>query len=117
MVLNRALLWAPRALCILFIAFVSLFALDVFNEGHSFWRTVVDLMMHLIPSFVMVAALVLAWRWEWVGAVMFIVCGAFFIAIGRGVGVKVTFAAPCFLAAWLFFVNWRRKRAQLRAAH
>lgn len=61
---NRALFWAPRALCTLFIAFVSLFALDVFGEGQGFWRTLVDLMMHFIPSFVMLAALVVAWRRE-----------------------------------------------------
>jgi len=112
----RAWFWAPRALSILFIAFVSLFALDVFGEIHGFWRTLADLLMHLIPSFVMLAALVLAWRWEWVGTVMFTVCGAFFIVIGRGPWVKLTFAAPCFVAACLFFVNWRQKRVQPRPA-
>ena len=114
---NRALFWAPRALCILFIAFVSLFALDVFGEGHGFWRTLADLMMHLIPSFVMVAALVVAWQWEWVGTVMFTVCGVFFMIIGRGTWVKITFGAPCFVAASLFFINWRQKREQSRPAN
>jgi hypothetical protein len=114
---NRALFWAPRALCILFIAFVSLFALDVFGDGYGFWRTLAALVMHLIPSFVMVAALAVAWRWERVGTVVFAVFGVFFTVVGPGVWIKMTFAAPCFVAASLFFVDWRQKRAQARPAN
>jgi hypothetical protein len=38
---SRAFFWAPRALAILFIAFMSFFALDVFGEGYGFWRTLI----------------------------------------------------------------------------
>ncbi len=108
---SRALFWAPRALCILFIAFVSLFALDVFGEGHGFWQTLADLTMHLIPTFVMIAALVVAWRWEWVGAVVFAACGVVFMGIVRGPWwVKTIFAVPCLVTAWLFLLNWRKKK-------
>jgi hypothetical protein len=113
---NRALFWAPRALSILFIAFVSLFALDVFGEGYGFWWTLIHLLMHLTPSFFMLAALVVAWRWEWVGSAAFTLCGAFFLLIGLGPWVKLAFAAPCFATAWLFFLNWRYKRARPRTA-
>jgi hypothetical protein len=111
------LFWAPRALAILLIAFVSLFALDVFGEGYGFWRTLIRLMMHLTLSFVMLAALVVAWRWEWVGTAAFTLFGTFFIVVGRGSWVKVTFAAPCLATALLFFLNWRQKRAQPRPAN
>ena len=104
--LNPALYWAPRALCIVFIGFVSLFALDVFNQGYGFWRTLLSLLMHLVPSLVMVAALAVAWRWEWVGTAMFVLCGVFFIVIARGPWAKVVFALPCFVAACLFLINW-----------
>ena len=103
-------------LSILFIAFVSLFALDVLGEGYGFWRTLARLLMHLTPSFVMLAALLLAWAMGVVGTVMFTECGAFFIVVGRGTWVKATFAAPCFVTAWLFFVNWKQKRAQPKPA-
>lgn len=36
---SRALFWALRALSILFIGFVSLFALDVFQEAHGSGRS------------------------------------------------------------------------------
>ena len=60
-------------LSILFIAFLSLFALDVFGVGYSPWETLVALTMHLIPTFLLIAVLVAAWRWPWVGALAF--CG------------------------------------------
>ena len=112
---KRTLFWTPRILCILFIAFVSLFALDVFQEGRGFWQTAIALSMHLFPSFVMLAALVLAWRWEWIGAVIFTACAAFFAIIVRGTWpVKATFAIPCLVTACLFLFNWL-KRNELRA--
>ena len=108
---KRILFWAPRAICILFIAFVSLFALDVFQEGGGFWQTSIALAMHLIPTFVMVAALVLAWRWEWVGAVLFTACAVFFAIIVRGSwGTKATFAIPCLVTACLFLFNWLQRK-------
>ena len=68
---RRALFWGPRALSVAFIAFLSLFALDVFGEGYGFWKTLLALTMHLIPTFGLIAALVLAWRWEWIGATLY----------------------------------------------
>lgn len=63
---GRLLFWTPRALSIAFVVFLSLFALDVFADGLGFWRTALALTMHLIPSFVLIAVLILAWRWEWI---------------------------------------------------
>lgn len=115
---NRTLFWAPRVLCILFIAFVSLFALDAFEESHGFRQIVVDLTIHLIPTLVMVAALVAAWRWEWVGTVTFTLCGVFFTGIVRGSWfLAVLFVLPCFLIACLFFVNWLKRKGHPGAAN
>ena len=66
---KRLLFWTPRALAIVFIAFLSLFALDVFGEGYGFWQTLLALVIHLIPTWILIALLILAWRWEWIGAV------------------------------------------------
>ena len=71
----RALFWAPRLLTVLFILFLGLFALDVFSEGYGPWETVVALFMHLIPHMILAVILIVAWRWEWVGAVFFFVIG------------------------------------------
>ena len=68
----RLLRWTPRVLSILFIAFIALFALDVFDAGYSFWETIVGLFMHLLPNLALLAVVILAWRWPWVGAIGFL---------------------------------------------
>ncbi len=70
--MKHFLYWTPRVLTILFIAFLSLFALDVFGEGYTFWETLVALFMHLIPHFLLIILLVIAWKWERVGGLLFI---------------------------------------------
>ena len=118
-----ALFWTPRALSILFIAFLSMFALDVFGEGLSFWRTILALTMHLIPSFVLIAALALAWRWEWIGATLYGAAGTLYVVMllprpNPPAAIKISWiliiAGPAFAIAALFLVNWL-KRAEIRA--
>ena len=110
--MSRGVFWAPRVLCILFIAFVSMFALDVFEEGLGFWKMLVALAMHLVPSFVMIAALAIAWRREWFGALVFGAAGIFFAFIVRGpLWVKGIFTVPCWITAGLFYLNWLKRRS------
>ena len=81
---RRGLFWAPRALSIAFIAVLSFLALDVFDAGHGHLETLLALAMHLVPSFVLVVVLLLAWRWEWIGAALFAAAGVLhFILIIR----------------------------------
>jgi hypothetical protein len=119
---KRTLFWTPRALSILLIIFLSLFALDVFEENVGFWRTLQALSMHLIPSLVLTGALILAWRWEWVGALTFGGAGGLYIAtlLSRPqppIPIKLHWIAvtafPAFLIAALFLANWL-KHDQLR---
>ena len=113
---KRALYWAPRALSIAFIVFLSLFALDMFGSGQGFWKTLPALAMHLIPSLVLVTVLVVAWRWEWIGAALYAAAGALYMvwAWQRPIppAMKLiwilTIAGPAFLIAVLFLANWLR---------
>jgi hypothetical protein len=119
---RKALYWMPRALSIAFIAFLSLFALDVFNEQVGFTRIALGLMVHLIPVFALIAVLALAWRWEWIGAALFGAAGLLYAA--RVVSMSnpvppamrliwiLTIAGPAFVIAGLFLANWL-KRAEL----
>lgn len=77
--MKNLLYWTPRILAILFITFLSLFALDVFGEGYSFWETIIALFMHLIPQFLLIALLVIAWRWERVGGLLYVSLGLVFL--------------------------------------
>jgi len=115
------LFWTPRILSIVFIVFLSLFALDVF-EGHlGFWQTALALIMHLIPVFVLTAALLLAWRWEWIGTALYAAAGLLYVAwvvsMSRPVSPAMrvtwilTIAGPAFVIAGLFWANWMQRRS------
>lgn len=116
------LYWTPRLLGIAFAIFISVFALDVFSERLPFWRMLLALAMHLVPTFVLVAILLLAWRWPWIGGVGFTAMGMLYIwflahRFGRFhwdwlalIGGPVFLVGGLFLANWL----WRRELRQER---
>ena len=117
--MKRAVFWTPRVLCVLFAVFVSVFALDVFGEGYGFWETIVALLIHLIPTGIILIALVIAWRWEWVGAILFTAFGAWYVIMAWGRfdwTVYLLIAGPLFLIGALFLVNWLT-RAKLRSSN
>lgn len=72
-----------RTLGIAFAAFISLFALDVFGEGVGFWQALLGLLIHLVPTYLVVIALLVAWRWPRAGALLFFGLGLFYIFIAR----------------------------------
>ena len=103
-------------LCILFTAFISIFALDVFGEGHGVWQTALALLIHLIPTLVVLLVLVVSWRREWIGGMVYSVLAALYVVQMWGrfpLSVYFTIAGPLLLIGVLFFINWRR-RAELR---
>ena len=113
---KRVLFWTPRVLCILFAVFVSLFALDVFGEGYGFWGTILALLMHLIPTGVILIVLAISWRWEWVGGILFIALGVVYLVTSWGRfhwSAYLAISGPLFLVGVLFLINWLY-RARLR---
>jgi hypothetical protein len=113
----RLLYWSPRILSIAFALFLGLFALDVFNEGHNFWRTGLALAIHLIPSAIVVAVLIAAWRWEWIGAGLYLLAATYYTwsVLPSHPDWALAIAGPLLLIAALFLVN-SIERAKLRAA-
>jgi hypothetical protein len=84
--------WSPRILCIAAIIFISLFAGDSFTPGHTIWQQLGDFFMHLIPTFILIVILIIAWKWEFIG-------GLIFVAIGLG------------LSPFVFRLNYNMNRS------
>jgi hypothetical protein len=66
---NQVFHWLPRIICILAILFISIFAADAFEQGLS------AVLIHLIPSFVLLTFLIVAWKWEFIGGIIFTLIG------------------------------------------
>lgn len=110
---KQLIYWLPRVLSLAFALFISIFALDVFGVGYSFWETVLALFMHLIPTFLVLIALVIAWRWERVGALLFVALAGLYLSVSRAESWSWIIAGPLLLLAVLFLFDWRvRTQAQ-----
>jgi hypothetical protein len=108
----KILFWAPRVLCIAFAAFISIFALDVFQGNHGWAEIVIALLMHLIPTALILVILAVSWRWEWVGGALFLLLAGLYCWTMRGrfpLMVYVLMSGPLLLLSALFFLNWKYK--------
>jgi len=108
---NKLLFWLPRGLAIIYILFISLFALDVFGE-YNFPEVLVALFMHLIPNLILIALLIVAWKKELIGGVLFIVLGigfTIYFNTYRQIITMLLISGPLFLIGALFLVDYYKK--------
>lgn len=105
----KILYWVPRIMAILLALFLAIFALDVFSAGNTFMETVFALVIHLIPTILILLALLVAWRKQALGATMFFVLGILYLMISRTEGWIIS--GPLFaLAAFFLSERLLRKR-------
>ncbi len=105
---SKFLLWTPRILGILFVLFISLFALDIFEMGLGPLETLIGLVMHLLPSIVLTVGILLAWRWYWPGAVAFVGWVVWYVSNIDNrdwLGIVLLVIIPLLIAA-LYFTDW-----------
>ena len=114
--------WLPRIICILAILFVSLFAADAFVPELTIWQQLVAFIIHLIPSFILLAFLIVAWKWEYIGGIIFIIIGLglspfLFVhnykmndSIWISLGIIFSITIPFVIVGILFIVSHFRKK-------
>ena len=121
---NKWIYWIPRILSILLICFLALFSLDVFEESLGFWQTLLALLMHNIPVFVLAIILAISWKYEIVGGITYILAGLIFfiLTIIKAINSTHSFEIiaysfiiliPAFLIGILFLIGWWKKKKQL----
>lgn len=117
--------WTPRILCVIAILFISLFALDAFGHGSSFWKELGDFIIHLIPSFILTIFLIIAWKWELIGGIVFLIIGLVMTpiiyshnyAMNQNVGMSLVVIAsitlPFIVVGALFIISHFMKKRQV----
>jgi len=113
---SKFIYWTPRGLSIMFILFLVLFSLDVFELKLGFWQTIVGLLMHNIPAFILLAVLLISWKYEIVGGIAFTLAGVLYIIMlmmspfeWYMISWSLIIAGPAFFIGILFFINWFKK--------
>lgn len=114
--------WIPRIICILVILLISMFAFDAFSSDDSVLRQIGRFLVHLTPSFILLAFLIIAWRRELLGGIIFSTIGIGLIpfiyqhnyninhSIGMSVGIVMMVTFPLILAGVLFIISSIRKK-------
>jgi hypothetical protein len=106
---SRILFWTPRALALLLALFLAAFAADVFSENRGIWETVVALVMHLIPSAVVLLILAITWRREWLGGLTYLAVAIFYVVATGGRlhwSAYVVISGTLCAIAVFFFAGW-----------
>lgn len=78
---NSILYWLPRLVAIVVILFISSFALDAFAPGLTLWQQLGAFLLHMLPSFLLLIFLIIAWHKELIGGILFILTGLIFSPI------------------------------------
>ncbi|MFH0819097.1 MAG: hypothetical protein V1898_03845 [Patescibacteria group bacterium] len=121
--INKYIYWIPRIFGIIFVLFLALFSLDIFDSATGFKEIAIGLFMHNIPALILSAVVIISWKHELVGAISFAVAGLLYCGLiiynilfsGDPTGWYmlawiVQIAGPAFIVAWLFYKNWKFKQ-------
>ena len=112
--MNRFMHWLPRVLALAGAIFLALVAFDVFGSDAGIWEELLCFLIHLAPTYVILTALIVAWRWELLGGILFIVLGLLFVLMFPDED-WLTFAittVPSVVVGILFIVDWYQGREE-----
>jgi len=103
-----------------------MFALDAFDPEKTIWQQIGDFLMHLIPSFILIIFLIIAWKKELVGGIILTLIGLGFTPVIFMHNYKMNHSAwmsllivllitmPFVIAGILFIVSHRMKNKKLK---
>ncbi len=120
--------WLPRIITILAICFIGMFATDAFNSNESLAVQLNHFFTHLIPCFILLGILLLAWKKELWGGIVLATLGLGFIpfifqhnyamnhSIGISLSIILVINGPFILSGSLFILSYftKKKNSTLR---
>lgn len=116
---NLFFYWAPRILSIGFVLFISVFSLDVFSE-YSGFGIILPLFMHLLPSILLLIVIAFAWRYELVGAIVFLGFALLYlldVGFTRPLSWYLGIVLPACIVGILYLFSWIQKRSHKKTGN
>jgi len=104
----KILFWFARILGILAILFMMMFSLDVFGGEDSIGKKLIGFLVHNIPAFVLIVALVIAWKNEIIGGLIFFLLSlalAIFFRTFSGNSGSLIILVPILITGALFILH------------
>ena len=114
--ISKIIFWIPRILGILAVLLVMMFSFDCLEGDYNLKEKLVCFLMHNIPSLILILILVIAWRWELFGGIVFVIGAVimtgYFDGFSGNPGVMVL-TLPFLVVGTLFIVSDLLKRRKL----
>lgn len=124
----KIIYWLPRVICILAILFVSIFAFDAFAPGLTIWQQIGGFLLHLIPCYILIILLVIAWKREYVGGIIYTIVGLGFsvsvflldfnrnhFSVSQSIVNALLVAFPFVIVGILFIFSHNKKKRSIQA--
>ena len=86
-----------------------MFALDVLNDKDSFLKIGLQLLIHLIPSMMLIVILLIAWRWQLIGGIAYILVSALYFIFTMGkeqLSTYVIISGSAAIIGLMFIGDW-----------
>lgn len=109
---EKYLLWSPRIIALVFAGWLALFALDAFQMNKSLADQIGDFLMHLLPAFITIGILAVAWKYRLVGGFLFLLLGivfTFYFGTASNLTNFLLISAPLFAAGILFLLSAKQQ--------
>jgi hypothetical protein len=105
---GKILFWTPRIIAILAILFMIMFSIDCFGGNYSLREQMICFVMHNIPAFIVVVVLIIAWKWELAGGILFLLAAVagslYFRGFSGNPGVLIILL-PFVISGILFIIH------------
>lgn len=115
---SRFVYWTPRILSIMFILLLTLFSFDVITPELSLGEIIIGLLVHNIPAIILLVTLIISWKYEIVGGIVFLIAGLLYVIFVLQVDIPwyraiiwtLSISGPAFVISILFLLNWNKKK-------
>ena len=105
--------WAPRILGILMTLFIGMFALDAFDPHLTILRQISNFLIQLIPAYIALITVVIAWKWDLAGCLIYLVLSLFYASWAWHHPLWILgISLPLIILSILFFISWYLKRKE-----
>lgn len=94
---------------ILAIIFMMMFSLDSFGGDEPIGRQILGFLINSIPVFILIIILVIAWKHELIGGILFIlafIAGGVFFKSFTGNAASLIVIGPFFVTGLLFIIHY-----------
>ena len=104
---------AATILGVLYAVALLVFAADVFNHEQNIAQTFYDILLHLLPTAVVLLIVVVAYNRPLIGAIIYLVLGLMYIITGWARmhwSAHVLIAGPLLLLSALYITAWKSNK-------